>query len=256
MASVSLRTKSSLLSAISKRYASSAAAAQAQDSRRQALPREPLRVTKLDNGIVVASVENHSPVTRIAAVVNVGSRDESHSEAGSAHALCVYSSLATRNYSVFGVSRNLDQIGADFSVTSTREQTTYLLQGTRNNIARGVDILGEVVSRPEFRHWEIHDAEPRLQFELNVYDEQPEIRVVDLIHRAAFRNALSNPLYAPRYNLHHLNSETLQGFRTRNFAANRLTLVGLGVKHEDLVRHANLFRLPNSTNATDRKSVV
>ncbi len=40
---------------------------------------------------------------------------------------------------------------------------------------RGVEILDEIINRPEFRHWEIDDAHPRLNFELDVYDEQPEI---------------------------------------------------------------------------------
>jgi ubiquinol-cytochrome c reductase core subunit 2 len=108
--------------------------------------------------------------------------------------------------------------------------------------------LGDLVSRPEFRHWEIHDALPRFEFDLNVLDEQPEVRIVELTHRAAFRNALSNSLYAPRYNLHNLNSELLHEFRNRNFTSNRLTLVGVGIKHDDLVRQANLFRLPNASN--------
>lgn len=41
--------------------------------------------------------------------------------------------------------------------------------------ARAIDILGEVVSRPSFRHWEIDDARPRLDFDLDVYDETPEL---------------------------------------------------------------------------------
>ena len=46
------------------------------------------------------------------AVFNAGSRDESAEQQGVAHALRVYSSLATKNFSVFGLSRNLDQVGA------------------------------------------------------------------------------------------------------------------------------------------------
>lgn len=65
-----------------------------------------------------------------------------------------------------------------------------------------------------------------------------------MIHRAAFRSGLSRSLYAPRYNAHHLDSDLLHNFRTRTFTSNRLTLVGLGVQHEDLVRYADLFRLP------------
>lgn len=98
------------------------------------MPKEPIRVSKLENGVVVASLENHSPVSRIAAVVNASSRDETHDQQGASHALRVYSSLATRNYSAFGVSRNLNQIGAELSVNSSREQMTYLLESTRKDM--------------------------------------------------------------------------------------------------------------------------
>ncbi len=70
-----------------------------------------------------------------------------------------------------------------------------------------------------------------------------------MLHRAAFRSGLSNSLYAPRFNLHNLTSEALHAFRARNFTANRLTLVGVGINHDDLVRHAGVFRLPTEAGA-------
>ncbi len=89
---------------------------------------------------------------------------------------------ATRNYSLFGLSRTLNQIGAELTVTSNREQTTYLLESTRQHLSRGVDILSEIVSRPEFRHWEIDDAKARLEFDLDVYDEKPELSMGQLLN--------------------------------------------------------------------------
>jgi len=232
------------LNLLPKRYASAAAATQASAPRPAALAKEPVRVSKVGYGVLVASLENHSPVARVAAVINSGSRDEHANEAGASHALRVYSSLATRNYSVFGLSRTLSQIGAGLTVLGGREQTTFLLESNRNSLARGIDILAEVISRPEFRHWEIDDAEPRLEFDLDVYDEKPELRIEDLIHKAAFRSGLSRSLFAPRYNVHHLDGDLLRAFRNRTYTSNRLSLVGLGVQHEDLVRYADLFRLP------------
>lgn len=245
MANISFRGASSLINALPKRFASAAAAAQDKPKQRAAaLPKEPVRVTKLDNGIVVASLENNSPVTRVAAVVNAGSRDELSNQRGASHALRVYSSLATRNYSIIGVSRNLDQAGTELNVTSTREQTSYLLEGTRRNAARGVDVLGEILSRPEFRHWEVSDASARLDFDLDVYDERADLQFVDLVHKASFAGGLSNSLTAPRFNAHSLDGDVLAEFRRRNFTLNRLTLVGVGIKHDELLRHAELFRLP------------
>ena len=86
-----------------------------QAQKRAQLPKEPVKVSKIPNGVTVVSVENHSPITRIAAVINTGSRDEKHDERGVTHALRVYSGLATKNYSQFGLSRTLNQIGAELT---------------------------------------------------------------------------------------------------------------------------------------------
>jgi hypothetical protein len=40
--------------------------------------------------------------------------------------------------------------------------------------SRGFDILGDVVSRPELRRWEIDDAHHRFELDLDINDEQPE----------------------------------------------------------------------------------
>lgn len=259
----SLRGTSNLFSLIPKRYVSSssssaaaaAAQAKADPPKQTVLPKHSIRTTKLNGGVVATSIENNSPITRVAAVLNVGSRDEDQHSAGATHALRVYSSLATRNYSAFGVSRNLDQIGAQLTVTSNREQISYVLEATRQNFARGLEILGEIVSKPELRHWEIHDAHPRLVFDLDVYDEMPEKRLVDLIHKASFRSGLSRSLVAPRYNLHHLDSETLSNFRQKFFTSDRLSLIGVGVNHDELLRYHEHFGLPaGSANNAREKS--
>lgn len=226
-----------------KRCASSAAQAKPKASPAA----EAVRVSTSSNGLKVATLENYSPVSRVAAVVKTGARDEAQSQLGASHALRVCSSLATRNYSQFGLSRNLNQIGAELTVSSNREETVYLLEATRNNLQRGVDILAEVISRPELRHWEVSDAKDRLAFDLDVLDQKPELRVMELLHKAAFRNSLSNSLYAPRFNMGNLTNETLAEFRRQNYTANRLTLVGTGVSHDSVLQFSDLFRLPDGS---------
>lgn len=239
----SVRGTSSLLG-VSKRYASTKAA----------LAREPIRVSTTGSGLKVATLDDHGPIARVAAVVKSGARDEAHGQAGASHALRVCSSLATRNYSQFGLSRNLNQIGAELTITSNREETTYLLEATRDHLSRGVDILAEIISRPELRHWEVSDAKNRLNFDLDVYDQRPELKVVELIHKAAFKNGLDKSLYAPRYNLGNLNNTTLEEFRSQTFNTNNLTLIGTGVKHEELVQYSDLFRLSGKAGAARTKS--
>lgn len=70
-----------------------------------------------------------------------------------------------------------------------------------------------------------------------------------MIHKASFKNSLSNSIYAPKFNIGNLNSELLLDFRQKNFTSNRLTLVGLGIQHDDLIRFADQFRLPTGNQA-------
>lgn len=70
-----------------------------------------------------------------------------------------------------------------------------------------------------------------------------------MIHKASFKNALSNSIYAPRFNVANLKSELLLNFRQKNFSSNRLTLVGLGLQHDDLIRFSDQFRLPTGSNS-------
>ncbi len=65
-----------------------------------------------------------------------------------------------------------------------------------------------------------------------------------MLHRAAFRNGLSRSLYAPRYNVGNLSDEILKEFRASNYTSSNLSLVGTGVRNEDLVQMSDLFRLP------------
>jgi len=78
------------------------------------------------------------------------------------------------------------------------------------------------------------------------------IEIVDMIHRAAFRNGLSRSLYAPRYNVGNLSDEVLKQFRASNYTAGNLSLVGTGLRHDDLVHLSELFRLPEASQATNR----
>lgn len=215
--------------------------------------KEAVRVSTSGNGLKIAAFENQSPISRVAAIVKTGARDEAQNQLGASHALRVCSSLATRNYSLFGLSRNLNQIGAELTVTSNREETIYLLEATRNNLSRGVDILAEIISRPELRHWEVSDAKARLLFDLDVYDQSAEARVFDLLHQAAFRNGLSRSLYAPRYMVGSLDETLLANFRAKTYTANNLSLVGTGVSHDTLAHYSDLFRLPEASAENSRE---
>ena len=89
---------------------------------------EALKVSKLKNGITVASIENHGPVTSMAVVVKAGARNETYENAGVSHMLRISAGLATKNHTAFGITRNLQQAGSGLVCTQGREHTMYSIQ--------------------------------------------------------------------------------------------------------------------------------
>ena len=77
---------------------------------RELIKAEPLKVSTLSNGLTIASLENHSPVTTIGVAIKAGARNEGYDNAGVTHALRVASGMATSKNTAFGICRNLQQV--------------------------------------------------------------------------------------------------------------------------------------------------
>lgn len=58
----------------------------------------PLQVSKLPNGLVIASLENYSPLSRVGVFVKAGSRYETLENQGVSHVLRLAANLVTNVY--------------------------------------------------------------------------------------------------------------------------------------------------------------
>ena len=61
-----------------------------------------------------------------------------------------------------------------------------------------------------FKPWEITDNLPRLKYELETL--APEVRVLEALHKVAFRRGLGNSLYTPRYRVGAVTSEEVNRY--------------------------------------------
>jgi ubiquinol-cytochrome c reductase core subunit 2 len=74
--------------------------------------------------------------------------------------------------------------------------------------------------------------------EVTEHENDPESYVLETLHQAAFRNALSNSLYTPKFNIGCITANTLKSYMDSWFLGRRITLVGIGVDHAELVSMA------------------
>uniref|UniRef100_A0A803W7Q8 Ubiquinol-cytochrome c reductase core protein 2 n=2 Tax=Ficedula albicollis TaxID=59894 RepID=A0A803W7Q8_FICAL len=196
-----------------------------------------LEITKLPNGLVIASLENFSPASRIGVFIKTGSRYETTSNLGTAHLLRLASNLTTKGASSFRITRGIEAVGGSLSDTVME----YLLN---------------VTTAPEFRPWEVADLQPQLKVDKAIALQNPQVGVLENLHAAAYKNALSNPLYCPDYRVGKITSEQLHHFVQTNFTSSRMALVGIGVEHPALKQVAEQFlNIRSGSGAPGSKAV-
>ncbi|GAA6219872.1 cytochrome b-c1 complex subunit 2, mitochondrial isoform X1 [Lates japonicus] len=200
-----------------------------------------VHVTKLPSGLVIASLENYSPASKIGVCIKAGCRYETPENLGVTHLLRLAASLTTKGASAFKICRGVEAVGGSLSVTSSRENMVYTVDCLRDDIDTVMEYLINVTTAPEFRPWEVADLAPRVKVDKAHATYSSQIAVVEALHATAYKNALSNSLYCPDHMVGNIHSEHLHQFVQNNFTSARMALVGLGVDHAVLKQVGEQF---------------
>ncbi|CAD6241873.1 GSCOCG00009350001-RA-CDS [Cotesia congregata] len=198
----------------------------------------------LSNKITVAALDNNSPVTQVSIVFKAGPRNETYDTQGISHLLRLAAGLTTSRGTTFGITRNIQQLGGNIFATSDRESTAYTLQVTRNHLDKAFNFLEDVATRQVFKPWEVNDLSPRLRYELSAVPEAT--RLLELLHKAAYRTGLGYSLYSPKRHIDKISSESLQHFVNSWFTGPRCAVVGTGISLSDLSSFANTLNVGTS----------
>uniref|UniRef100_A0A2K5EQK1 Peptidase M16 N-terminal domain-containing protein n=1 Tax=Aotus nancymaae TaxID=37293 RepID=A0A2K5EQK1_AOTNA len=200
-----------------------------------------LEFTKLLNGLVIASLENYAPVSRIGLFIKAGSRCEDSNNLGTTHLLRLASSLMTKGASSFKKTCGIEAVGGLLGVTATRENMAYTVECLRVDVDILMEFLLNVTTSPEFHHWDVGDIQPQLKIDKAVAFQNPQTHVIENLHAAAYWNALANPLYCPDYRIGKVTPEELHYLIQNHFTSARMALIGLGVSHPVLKQVAEQF---------------
>uniref|UniRef100_A0A8C7WBZ9 Ubiquinol-cytochrome c reductase core protein 2b n=1 Tax=Oncorhynchus mykiss TaxID=8022 RepID=A0A8C7WBZ9_ONCMY len=196
-------------------------------------------VTKLPSGLVIASLDNYSPASRIGVFVKAGCRYESPDNQGVTHLLRLAANLTTKGASAFRICRGVEAVGGSLGVTSSRENMIYSVDCLRDHIDTVMEYLINVTTAPEFRPWEVSDLTSRVKMDRHTHTHS--VSVIEGLHGAAYKNTLSNSLYCPDYMVGHVDADHMHNFIQNNFTSARMALVGLGVDHDVLKQVGEQF---------------
>jgi predicted Zn-dependent peptidase len=139
-----------------------------------------VRITQLDSGLTVAT--ERVPGARSVATgawVVVGARDEPASLAGVSHFLEHLLFKGTPTRSARDISAAIERVGGDMNAFTSKEYTSYYCRVPGDQLALGLEVLGDVLSRPALRDDDVETEREVILEELMMDDDSPE----DVVHR-------------------------------------------------------------------------
>lgn len=181
------------------------------------------------------SIDNLSPVSRVAVYIRAGSRYEPDATPGISHFLRASAGLTTQDSSIFGITRHLERAGASLKVTSDREYIVYRVDCLRDKLSYVLGFIDDTIHKPQFKSWELEDVvKPRLEEELTRYKSNQELVANEALHKAAYRGGLAHSVFAPEHQIKSIKNKHLFEFVENNYVLERMSFVGLGADENEL----------------------
>ena len=146
-----------------------------------------IEVTKLANGITVAS--HHMPHLESIALglwVGAGARSETPKEHGISHLLEHMAFKGTTRRSARDIAEAVEAVGGEMNAETSVDHTTYYLRLLKDDLALGLDVLGDIVCDPLLDPEELSLEQHVILQEIGAAHDVPEDWVFELFQQAAF----------------------------------------------------------------------
>ncbi len=146
-----------------------------------------IRRTRLDSGlrVVSESLPGLRSVT-LGAWVGSGARDEGPHEWGASHFLEHLLFKGTEERSAREIAEAVESVGGEMNAFTTHEQTVFYVRVPDTQLARGFDVLADVLWAPAFRDGDIESERRVILEEIGMRDDTPDDLVHELFAEALF----------------------------------------------------------------------
>ena len=174
----------------------------------------------------------------LAAYVLAGSRLESAEEAGVAHFMEHITFKGTAAYpTTRAISEAIEGVGGSFNAATDRESTVYWVRVPGREARRAIDVLGELIVRPNLASAEIEGERTIIVEEIRSYQDDPSEYVQTLFQTAMFGDGpLGREICGDEAGIRALPETIIRDFwRTRYRPSNTVVAVAGDIAHAQAV---------------------
>ena len=205
----------------------------------EGIPKEPTeldQITRLPNGLRVASEALPGSFSGVGVYVEAGSRFEDDSLRGVSHIMDRLAFKSTSAHSADDMLERVERLGGNIQCASSRESMMYQAATFNNAVPDTVALLAETIRDPNITTDEVLEQLETARYEIAEIWSKPELILPELVHTAAFKgNTLGNPLLCPEDRLGVITRDTVLAYRDLLYRPERMVLAFAGLDHNTAV---------------------
>lgn len=200
----------------------------------------PTQITRLSNGLRVASQYTFDETLTVGVWIDAGSRFETKENNGTAHFLEHMAFKGTRRRNRIALEKEIENMGGHLNAYTSREQTVYYAKCFKEDLGQGVDILADILSNSMLDQSHLDFERSVILREMEEVEKTVEEVIFDRLHLTAFHDSpLGYTILGPVENIQSITQQQLREYIRTNYTAERMVLAAAGpIDHAELVRHA------------------
>jgi predicted Zn-dependent peptidase len=168
--------------------------------------------------------------------VGVGARDEDDSLLGASHFLEHLLFKGTTTRSASEIAEVVEAVGGEMNAYTNHEHTAYHTRLPASQLGLGLDLLGEVFTRPALRPAEVEAERQVILEELLMEEDCHEERVHSVLAEAMFPgHPLGREVLGTRQSIATLSRDDIAGFHRSWYRPANLVVAAAGALHHDEV---------------------
>src|ERR1700733_10597666 len=175
---------------------------------------EEVLITTLPSGLTVLT-ERMERVETISfgAYVGAGTRHETAAENGVAHFLEHMAFKGTDTRSAVDIAEAIENVGGHINAYTSREQTAYYVKLLKEDLALGVDIIGDILTHSAFAPEELERERGVILQEIGQANDTPDDIIFDHFQSAAYPGQpMGRPVLGTEEIISNMKRDALPGF--------------------------------------------
>jgi len=185
----------------------------------------------------VATEASSGETTTVNVWVDTGSRNETNKSAGAAHFFNQLALNGTKTRNEAQIKRDINAIGGNLSISSSREHTLYSATVFKADISKTIDLISDVMQNSVLDAKVIEQQRSAILKQLEADEYDYEQSIIEHLHETAFmETALGRPIKGSSDSVKNISRADIVDYIQSNFSGNRIVVSATGaVDHKQLV---------------------